>query len=79
MLKNVQLKIILIFGILGIVLISAFGTFYIMNIKTIDPYMIFETAQEIEHYKEAVSTQVQNIKIVTIILLCVYGLISILI
>lgn len=79
MLKNVQLKIILIFGILGIVLISAFATFYITNIKTIDPYIIFETAEEIESYKNAVASQIQNIKMVTIILLCVYGFISILI
>lgn len=79
MLKNVQLKIILIFSILGIVLIGGLGSIFIYNLQNINTEAIAQSGQEVEEYQQLISMQVQNMKMVTIILLSVFGLISILI
>ena len=79
MLKNVQLKIILIFSILGIVLIGGMGAIFIYNLQSINPQFVEGTIQEIEEYEMLISEQIQNVKIITIILISVFGLISILI
>ena len=79
MLKNVQLKIILIFSIIGIVLISGFGGFLVINLQQIQSQEVFQTIEEIELYRDTISLQIQNIKIITIILIFAYGIISILI
>lgn len=67
MLKNVQLKIILIFSIIGIILISTFGSFVVMNLKQIG-------AEQVD-----IEVQIQNVKIVTIILIFAYGIMCIVI
>lgn len=77
MLKNVQLKIILIFSVLGIILIAVFGSFLVINLQKIEPQIALQTAEEITQYQQEVSLQIQNAKIVTIILVIAYGLISI--
>lgn len=74
MLKNVQLKIILIFSILGIMLIGSIGTIFILNLQSINPNI-----EEIQEYKNVISMQIYNAKVITIILITVFGLICILI
>lgn len=79
MLKNVQLKIILIFSILGIILIGGLGSVFIYHLQNINPEMIFQDAQAVEEYETLLSSQIHNVKLITIILISVFGLISILI
>ena len=71
MLKNVQLKIILIFSILGIILIWGIGSVFMMSLQNM--------ALGMGQYEELISMQINNIKITTIILSSVFGIISILI
>ena len=71
MLKNVQLKIILIFSILGIVLIWGMGSLFMITLQNI--------SVEVGEYQALIETQVHNIEITTIILSSVFGLISILV
>ena len=71
MLKNVQLKIILIFSILGIILILGMGSLFMMTLRNI--------SVEVGEYQALIETQLHNIEITTIILSSVFGLISILI
>ncbi len=70
MLRNVQLKIILIFGIIGIIIISFIGTFYGMSLKQV---------ADIEGYTEVINTQIRNIKYITVIAIILYGVITTLI
>ena len=70
MLKNVQLKIILIFGIIGIILISIIGAFYGLSLKQV---------ADIEGYTDIIIAQMKNIKYITLIAIGVYGIITILI
>ncbi len=70
MLKNVQLKIILIFGIIGIVLISAIGIFYGLSLKQV---------VNIEGYTQMIANQIINIRYITIIAITVFGIITILV
>ena len=80
MLKNIQLKIILIFSILGILLISAMGIVFSYNLNSILIKDInFLTFQEIQEQQINVNKQIQNIKVITIVLVTVFGIISILI
>lgn len=79
MIKNVQLKIILIFSILGIILIGGIGIAFIYNLQNIDLGILAQNEEEIIKYQELIATQVHDIKVITIILISVYGLISILI
>ena len=70
MIRNVQLKIILIFGIIGIVIISSIGAFYGMSLKQIS---------EAQNYTEIIQKQITNIKYITIIAVALYGVITILV
>ena len=69
MLKNVQLKIILIFSILGIVLIGGLGSIFIYDLQNINTETIMQGEQAIQEYQVLISTQVQNMKMITIILI----------
>ena len=77
MIKNVQLKIILIFSILGIILIGGIGIAFIYNLQNIDLGLLVQNEEELVKYQELMATQVYNIKLITIILISVYGFISI--
>ena len=79
MIKNVQLKIILIFSILGIILIGGIGIIYALNLQSMDSQMLLQTQEEFEQYQNLISNQINNIKIITLILISVFGFISILI
>ena len=79
MIKNVQLKIILIFSILGIILIGGIGIAFIYNLQNIDLGLFAQNEEELIKYQELIATQVHDIKVITIILISVYGFISILI
>ena len=79
MLKNVQLKIILIFSILGIVLMSGIGVIYAYNLQNVNFSLVAQTEEQVIAYQELIKMQIQNVKIITIILITVYGFISILI
>ena len=67
MLRNVQLKVILIFGIIGIILISSMGTFYGLSLKEVG---------DIEGYTQVIHKQIENIKYITIIAMSLYGIIT---
>lgn len=79
MLKNVQLKIILIFSILGIVLMSGIGVIYAYNLQNVNFSLVAQTEEQVMAYQELIKMQIQNVKVITIILITVYGFISILI
>ncbi len=85
MFKNTQLKIILIFSILGILLISAMGVIFIYHLQQLEPQaMMQNTEQMIEdesviQAQNLIEIQIQHIRVITIILITVFGLISILI
>ena len=79
MLKNVQLKIILIFSILGIVLMSGIGVIYAYNLQNVNISLVAQTEEQVIAYQELIKMQIQNVKVITIILITVYGFISILI
>ena len=79
MLKNVQLKIILIFSILGIVLMSGIGVVYAYNLQNVNFSLVVQTEEQVMAYQELIKMQIQNVKVITIILITVYGFISILI
>ncbi len=79
MLKNVQLKIILIFSILGILVISAMGAIFIYRLQSMEVEILSQNTEQIELYQNSIETQIYNVKMVTIILISVFGFISILI
>lgn len=79
MFKNVQLKIILIFTILGLLLITGFGIFWAFNLQGVEHAIIMEVPEKANLYHDIIVTQIEQTKIVTLILLVVYGTISILI
>lgn len=79
MLKNVQLKIILIFSILGIVLMGGIGVIYAYNLQNVNFSLVVQTEEQVIAYQELIKMQIQNVKVITIILITVYGFISILI
>ena len=79
MLKNVQLKIILIFSILGILLIGSIGIVFIYNLQQMNINEITQSQEQIEQYMNLISLEIQHVKMITIILIGVFGLISIII
>ncbi len=79
MIKNVQLKIILLFSILGILLITVMGAVSIFYLQNIDLSAIIQNQEQIQQIEELFLKQIQSIKAITIILIFVFGLICILI
>ena len=76
MIKNIQLKIILIFSIIGIILISATSIIFVYNLINID---VAHSLQEGQAFENAILTQIHNIRTITIILITIFGIVSILI
>ena len=70
MFKNIQLKLILIFGIIGIILISIIGIFYGISLTNFE---------NVEAYKPVIQDQIKNIKSITMIAVLLYGTITVLI
>ena len=79
MIKNIQLRIILIFSIIGMLLIGAMGTVTVYNLSRIEIKNITNSQQEITILNNEISMQIRNIRLMTIILIAVFGIISILI
>ena len=79
MIKNIQLKIILLFSILGILLITAMAAVSIFYLQNIDLSTIIQNQEQLKQIEELFLVQIANIKVVTIILIIVFGLICILI
>lgn len=79
MFKNVQLKIILIFTIIGLLLIMSFGIVWALNLQGVEQDMIREAPEKAGLYHEIISNQIEQAKIVTVILIIVYGTITTLI
>ena len=71
MLKNIQLKIILIFFVIGIVIILGLGTFFAI--------MLSQTAvtYNTQEGYEIVIEQIKNLRNIILIILAVYAVISI--
>ena len=76
MIKNIQLKIILIFSIIGIILIGATSIIFAYNLINID---VAHSVQEGQAFEDAILTQIYNIRTITIILITIFGIVSILI
>ena len=70
MLRNVQLKIILIFGIIGITLICSVAFFYAFSIQKIS---------NIEGFSPVINEQIVNIRNITLVAIVLYGVITILV
>ena len=68
--RNVQLKIILIFGIIGVILIGSVGVFYGVGLRQV---------AEVEGYTDIINNQIQNTRYITIIAMVLYGVITILV
>lgn len=68
--RNVQLKIILIFGIIGVILIGSVGVFYGVGLRQV---------AEVEGYTDIINNQIQNTRCITIIAMALYGVITILV
>ena len=79
MIKNIQLKIILIFSILGILVIAGCGIFWGFNLRGIQSEIISQIPEQAEMYQNIIQVQIENTKIITIVSMSVYGIISILI
>ncbi len=79
MIKNIQLKIILIFSVIGIVIIGGIGIIFIYNLSNVDIEKMNVSENEIQAFQNIVETQVYNVRVVSIILVFVYGIICIII
>ncbi len=79
MIKNVQLKIILLFSILGILMISTMSAIFISYLQNINLSSIVQEPEQLQNIEELFYSQIENIKLVSIILISVFGLICILI
>ena len=73
MIKNIQLKIVLIFFILGMFIIIGLGFFFTNSLEAIN------TAINITEVTDIIAEQVNHIKLVLIISLVTLGIISIIV
>ena len=79
MIKDIQYKIILILTIIGIILISGIGLLFIYNLTQINPELITHSQEDMAILEDTISMQIYNARVITIILLLVFGITSILI
>lgn len=78
MLKNVQFKVIFIFSILGILLISGMGVMFGYHLQSVSQQIIttMQDVEKIQQYEQTISMQMQNIRNITILLIVIFGSIS---
>ena len=75
MFKNIQFKIILIFFLIGIIIISGLGMFFLSSINDLENQIINQNFQNLEQEIEIL----QNLKVNTIIILMIVGVLLIII
>ena len=75
MLRTIQIKIVLIFLILGIVIIGAMGYINYMNIQMI----IEQSIQNVEEYTYMIQTYQEQLKQITIYTIIIFTMISLLV
>ena len=79
MIKNIQIKIILIFFLVGIVLIGALGTFYIYSLNRLDVGIENGTLQDLGQVTNIIANIRENTFLTLIISTAVFALIGVLI
>ncbi len=75
MLKNIQIKIILIFLVLGIVIIAAMGYTNYMNLQT----MVEKPISSIQEYTSMIQNYQEQLKIITLYTILIFTLICVLV
>ncbi len=75
MLRNIQVKVILIYTVLGMLLIATLGGFYIVQLANISEYTTTERTQP--EYQIQIQQQIENAKVTTISAVAIFGGISI--
>ena len=79
MIKNIQIKIILIFFLVGIVLIGALGTFYMYSLNRLDIVIENGTLQDLGQVTSIIANIRENTFLTLIISTAVFALIGVLI
>ena len=79
MIKNIQIKIILIFFLVGIVLIGALGTFYMYSLNRLDIGIENGTLQDLGQVTSIIANIRENTFLTLIISTAVFALIGVLI
>ena len=75
MLRTIQIKIVLIFLVLGIVIIETMGYINYINIQTITE----QTVTNVEEYKMMLQTYQEQVKNITIYTIFVFAMVSLLV
>ena len=70
MLKNIQIKIILAFSIIGLIVITAFGLTYIYNLE--NTKLQIHDNMELSELKNLLNSQIYESKIIMIIFIIVF-------
>ncbi len=75
MLRNIQVKVILIYTVLGMLLIGILGGFFTFQLASISEYITPEMTQS--EYQTQIQEQIENAKVTTIGAVAIFGGISI--
>ena len=79
MAKNIQWKIILIFFFLGMITIVGTGIFFIYILEQMNPQISGMPIDSTEKLAELVSAQIDQTKIVIVLMLLLFGVITVLV
>ncbi len=79
MLKNIQAKIVLIFMVIGIIIISAMGYMFILQIQKVDANILANNQMDLSQIHEALMNQENQVKLLVTYALGVFLIICILV
>lgn len=79
MIKNIQIKIILIFFVLGVVIISGLGFFFINMLEQVNPQVSGQIIRDTEELSQIVMTQISQTKILILVAILVFCFITLLV
>lgn len=79
MIKNIQIKIVILFLLLGVILVGALGGICVHNLQNINNQVISEQIENTQNISNIITSQISNTKVMVLIFIGLFIIISLVI
>lgn len=79
MIKNIQIKIVILFIILGIILVGTFGGICVQGLENMNEQILKESMGDVQNISNVILQQINNIKIAVVVFIVVFIIVSLII
>ena len=76
MIKNIQIKIVILFILVGVILVGSLGGLYIHNLQELNNEVLSNNAGNIQEISNLIINQISNTKVMVIIFIILFIILS---